>query len=84
MRDELLDRSTREWVPPLAIGHTPKAMGDYDGALQWYERAYQARDFLLVMLHIEPDLRLVSPDQMHAIVDDPRFSDLVRRVGMAP
>jgi serine/threonine-protein kinase len=84
LRDELLERSEREWVPALPLGHMYRALGDYDAAFRWYDRAYRAREFLCVMLHVDPELRLVPPGRSEPITDDPRFADLVRRVGMAP
>ena len=84
LAEELIDRSAREWVPPLAVGHVHQALGDYDAALDWYERAYQTRDFLLVMLHAEPELGLIPSGRTDPITADPRFAMLVRKVDMAP
>jgi serine/threonine-protein kinase len=81
---ELVGRAAREWVPPIALGQVEQALGDYDAALGWYERAYQARDHLMTVLHTDPAFRLVPPGRSDSITSDPRWLDLVRRVGLAP
>lgn len=48
--------------------------GDEDRALEWLERAYEARDGDLHFIAVIP-----TWDSLH---DDPRFRDLVRRVGL--
>ncbi len=70
--DELMERSKREAVPPLAIATVHYGMGDLDSVFEWLERAYVARDFWLIMLEQDPgftDLR-----------QDPRFGALLERV----
>jgi hypothetical protein len=67
----------------LALGQVEQALGDYDAALSWYERGYQARDFLMTVLHTDPSFRLVPPGKTRMISDDPRWIRLVQRVGLA-
>jgi len=50
------------------------ALDEPDLAFEWLERAYQERSRLLVYLTIDPI--------WDRIRDDPRFADLVRRVGL--
>ena len=83
-RDELLRLTTSQWVPPAALGLVEQALGDYDAALAYYERAFQARDFLMTVLHTDPIFRFTPPGQSGSIDDDPRWIDLVRRVGLSP
>ena len=83
IRDDLVERSERGWIPPTAIGLAERALGNHDSALRWLERAFQTRDFLCVMLPFEAMYRLPIPGQDSSIVDDPRWIDLIRRVGMA-
>jgi TolB-like protein/DNA-binding winged helix-turn-helix (wHTH) protein/Tfp pilus assembly protein PilF len=52
------------------------ALGDKDAAFQWLEKAYQERSFFMTNLKVAPGLR-----SLHG---DPRFADLVRRVGFPP
>ena len=84
IRTELVGRAAREWVAPIALGQVEQVLGDYEAALGWYERAYQARDHLMTVLHTDPAFRLVPPGRSDSITSDPRWLDLVRRVGLAP
>jgi hypothetical protein len=49
-------------------------LGDTRQAFEFLERAYSDREPLLIMLNVQPEF-----DSLRA---DPRFSDLVRRVGI--
>jgi serine/threonine-protein kinase len=83
IRDDLIERSERSWIQPTAIALAERALGNHDSALRWLERAFQTRDFLCVMLPFEPMFRMPLPGQDRSIVEDPRWIDLIRRVGMA-
>jgi hypothetical protein len=83
-RDRLLHRAAGEWVPPIALGQVEQMLGDYDAAFAWYERAYQMRDVLMTCFHTDPGYRLTPPGRSASIAEDPRWRDLVRRVGLAP
>jgi serine/threonine-protein kinase len=81
--DGFLERSAHEWISPMMIAQVHQALGEYDAAFQWYERAYQARDHLLVVLHTDRSFQL-SPPGAADITADPRWKDLIRRIGIAP
>jgi TolB-like protein/Tfp pilus assembly protein PilF len=49
------------------------ALNDRDHAFQWLDKAYQAHEYMMIFLKIDPAL---SP-----LRSDPRFGDLVHRVG---
>jgi len=50
------------------------ALGDRDQAIYWLENAYRVRD---------PKLPLIGMDPMFdSVRSDPRFQDLVRRIGL--
>ncbi|HLG14403.1 MAG TPA: tetratricopeptide repeat protein [Blastocatellia bacterium] len=51
------------------------ALGEYEQAFAWLERGYEELDMSLALLNVDPRL-----DPLRA---DPRFSDLLRRVGFA-
>jgi tetratricopeptide (TPR) repeat protein len=82
IRDDLVARSERAWIPPSAIAGTQRAVGDNDAALRWLERAFQTRDFLCVVFPFEAMFDMPLPGQDRSIRDDPRWTDLVRRVGL--
>jgi hypothetical protein len=49
-------------------------LGDVDGAFRWLERAYTERSNIMRGLKVNPSL-----DPLRG---DPRFADLLRRVGL--
>ena len=71
--DQLIELSKRFYVPPTFIAAVYVGLGDKDQAFQWLEKAYSERDDLLYLKVAPPWVRLSS---------DPRFSSLVRRVGL--
>jgi tetratricopeptide (TPR) repeat protein len=52
------------------------ALGDKDEAFHWLEKSYENRDWPLVQLKVAP--------QWDPLRSDPRFQNLVRRVGLPP
>jgi len=81
IRDDLVQQSERGWIPPSAIVVVEQALGNHDVAFRWLERAYETRDFLCVVLPLEGAV-LASVPGRPRFVDDPRWQDFVRRVGM--
>ena len=71
---ELNRRRQTTYVPAGAFVGTCLALGDYDQAFAWLERAYQEQSNLLQLLKVDPFFDPVR--------NDPRFADLVRRVGL--
>ena len=72
--DELKALSRKRYVSPLdmAVGYT--GLGDRNSAFQWLEKAYQERTMRIQQLP-EPVFDTLRPD--------PRFGDLMRRIGLA-
>ena len=70
---ELIELSKRRYVSPYAVAVIYTGLGEKDMAFEWLERAYADRTARLSELPDPPfdDLR-----------SDPRFQDLVRRVGL--
>jgi serine/threonine-protein kinase len=81
--DSFLERSGREWIPPLMIAQAYQALGEYDDAFGWYDRAYHSRDHILAVLHTDRSFQL-SPPGASDITCDPRWESLIRRIGLAP
>jgi tetratricopeptide (TPR) repeat protein len=76
----MLDRLTRQretaYVPPAAFVLAYVGLGEHDRAFTWLERAYEDHSTLMILLRVSPEL--------DPLRDDPRFADLLRRVGLAP
>ena len=49
-------------------------LGEVDEAFAWLERAYEEREKIMILLGVLP--------QLDPLREDPRFDDLVRRVGI--
>ena len=72
----ILDRlkTTKEYVSPAELAILHAGLGDKEGALASLERAYAAHDLQLQYLKVEP--------RYDSLRSDPRFQDLLRRVGL--
>jgi TolB-like protein/DNA-binding winged helix-turn-helix (wHTH) protein len=66
--------SKHRYVDPSRIAMIYVGLKDYDPAFAWLERAYEARSPSLVILSIDP--------RTDTLCSDPRFTDLLRRVGL--
>jgi eukaryotic-like serine/threonine-protein kinase len=74
--DELKEQSKRSYVPPYNIATIYTGLGDKDQAFRSLEKDYADRSWYLVFLKADPELDLLR--------SDPRFRDLMRRVGFQP
>jgi hypothetical protein len=69
------ERMAHSYVGPVyVIAWIHSALGDKDEAFAWPEKAYQERDIILHKLKVAPEF-----DSFHS---DPRFEDLLRRIGL--
>jgi TolB-like protein/DNA-binding winged helix-turn-helix (wHTH) protein/Flp pilus assembly protein TadD len=73
--DELKNRKKTKYVPAGAFVHAYLGLGDNEQAFVWLEEAYKEQSNILQFLKVHPYF-----DPLRA---DPRFADLVRRVGLA-
>ena len=71
---KLEEQSKRKYVPAFFIAAIYVGLGEKDRAFEWLEKAYQDRNPNLVNLKVSP---ILDP-----IRSDPRFADLLRRVGI--
>jgi hypothetical protein len=62
-------------VSPLDFAYTYALLGDKDHVLEWLEKAYEERD---------PWLYVNAEPRFDNLRSDPRFKDLVRRLGLPP
>jgi tetratricopeptide (TPR) repeat protein len=72
--DELKRRQQTSYVPAGALINPYLALGDYDQAFAWFERAYREHSNILKFLKVHPFFDPVRADS--------RFADLLRRVGL--
>jgi eukaryotic-like serine/threonine-protein kinase len=72
--DDMLGRSTREYVSSYEVALMYMRLGEKVRALEWLEKAYQARDAELVDVGTEPIFL-----SLHS---DPAYVDLLRRIGL--
>jgi len=72
--DELEDFSRRHHVPPFSFALVHIGLGEKDQAFQWLEKSYAGHYPDMIRLKLNPTL-----DRLRS---DPRFADLVRRVGI--
>jgi len=72
--EELKKRSQTGYVPAGAFVNAYLGLGDNEQAFAWMERAYQEQSNILQFLKVHP---FFDP-----LRSDPRFANLVRRVGL--
>ena len=61
-------------LPPYFVATFYVKLGQNDEAIKFLEKAYEERDFRMIMLSVSYEF-----DPLRS---DPRFRDLVRRVGL--
>src|SRR6266536_251439 len=76
MLDELKRIAKQHYIPPYNFALICAALGDKDQAFEWLEKAYEEHSQQLAL--IKSDWLLKS---LHS---DPRYSDLLRRINLAP
>jgi len=72
--DDLKELSRRRFISSYHIGLIYAGLGAKDLAFQWLDNAYKERSDLLVYLNRDP--------RLDSLRSDPRFADLLRRVGL--
>ncbi|MFY9531170.1 MAG: protein kinase [Candidatus Acidiferrales bacterium] len=74
--DELTELSKRRYISPYGIAAIHAGLGEKDEAFMWLEKAYEERSGWLIWLRAEP---ISDP-----LRSDPRFQDLLHRIGLPP
>jgi len=72
--DELKGASKQKYVSAYSFAVIYLGLGEKDQAFAWLEKAYEERSFLLPYLKVDP---IWDP-----LRSDPRFADLLRRMGL--
>jgi serine/threonine-protein kinase len=67
----LAERSHKTYVSPETVAELYLHAGEKDLALQWFEKAYEARD---------PNMPYLGMPEYDSLRSDPRFQDLLRRM----
>ena len=75
---KMREASKRKRVPPLPFAFIYADLGEKEQAFEWLEKAYEERSSALVHLG---DGTACTCD---ALRSDPRFADLLRRIGLPP
>jgi len=62
------------YVPSVMVAEVCVRVGDKECAFQWLEKGFDERDDLMINLRVDP--------VFDGLRSDPRYQDLVRRVGI--
>jgi TolB-like protein/DNA-binding winged helix-turn-helix (wHTH) protein/Flp pilus assembly protein TadD len=76
MLGKLNELSNKQHVHPDLVAGVYAGLGQKEEAFEWLEKAYQVHARDLLELKYEPHFASLRPD--------PRFTDLVRRIGLPP
>lgn len=74
--DQLLAKARTQYFPGDSIAAVYIALGNKDEAFRWLERAFEEHSYPLHTFLFSPEFRPLYPD--------PRFADLVRKIGVDP
>jgi eukaryotic-like serine/threonine-protein kinase len=78
LRQAALDANTEAarhgYISPMVFAGLHAALGNKDEAFEWLEKAYAERSSKLLDLKLDPDF--------DSLRRDPRYADLVRRIGL--
>jgi len=73
---ELQERSGREFVPSYSIATIYTGLGMKDEALKYIQKSYEEGSYYMIHLKVDP--------MLDSLRQDPRFADVMRRVGHSP
>jgi tetratricopeptide (TPR) repeat protein len=73
---DLHELSKRHYVAPINTALIYTGLGDKERAFEWLEKALEDRSRLVIFLKVEPEY-----DPLRS---DPRFTNLLRRIGLEP
>jgi tetratricopeptide (TPR) repeat protein len=75
MFTDFLKRSQTEYFPPVTIMVIYWGRNEFDKAFQWLKKAYEEHDTLIA-------LYLMGPPFEEKFINDPRFQDILKKVGV--
>jgi hypothetical protein len=76
MLDDLTGLARNKYVAPYFFAGIYIGMGDNERAIECLEKCYEEHSHWLIYLHLDPS--------MDGLRDNPRFQNLLRRVGLPP
>jgi tetratricopeptide (TPR) repeat protein len=71
---ELTAERSQKHPPSFSIALVHEALGDFDAAFEWLEKAYEEHDAMLPILNARP--------KSDTLRSDPRAQDLLKRMGL--
>ncbi|MBA3570113.1 MAG: hypothetical protein H0W28_12415 [Pyrinomonadaceae bacterium] len=77
---KMREASTRGRVPPLEFAFIYAELGEKEQAFEWLEKAYEYEERSSALVHLGNGL-VCTCDVLRS---DPRFADLLRRIGLPP
>ena len=72
--EQLKRLSKQQYVSTYLIAQIYAGLGERDQAIEWLEKAYEERATSIIFLNVEPSF--------DGLRSDPRFQELVRRIGL--
>lgn len=72
--EQMKQRAKSEYVSPYQFASVYAGLNERDSAFEWLEKGYVARDRIVLLLKVHP--------MFDEIRSDPRFDNLIRRVGL--
>jgi TolB-like protein/Tfp pilus assembly protein PilF len=76
IREDLLERSRREYVPAFFPAMLSFALGETDRGFEWLDKAYEEHDLYLTVLKRSPQLDILD------IRSDPRYTAMLKKIGL--
>jgi Flp pilus assembly protein TadD len=73
---KLLEMSKQRYIHPVLVARVYAGLGQKQDAFEWLEKAYQVHGRDLLELKYDP--------RFGSLRSDPRFNDLLRRIGLPP
>ncbi|MGC2279961.1 MAG: protein kinase [Candidatus Acidiferrales bacterium] len=74
MLDDLAKLAKQKYVAPYFFAGIHIGLGEHERAIEYLEKAYEEHSHWLIYLHIDPS--------MDGLRDNPRFQDLLWRIGL--
>jgi hypothetical protein len=71
---KMMDEAKAGALRPYEVAHVATLKGDRSLALDWLEKSYQHHDYWMLYINVDPEY--------DAIRSDPRFQEIIHRLGV--